>query len=118
MANIQFTPATRAFGWSVNSINGPDVNLNAPTGTWTVVLSNVAPSQGVVVNLQSSDLKSVTVPTTVTVPSGKSSVTFSATRGLWQGGPAKITASLVNSSKTNTISTFNACSIAGMLDDL
>lgn len=64
MAALSLSPATVQGG--VNS-------------TGTVTLNGVAPSGGAVVTLASNNTAAATVPTSVTVPAGNSSVTFTVT---------------------------------------
>lgn len=74
--------------------------------SWTVNLSNPAPSSGVTVSLQSSDTRWATVPATVTIPSGatKPASPFLVSKGSESfGGLATITATIGAGSRSNAI---------------
>jgi hypothetical protein len=88
------------FGWTVTSLSGPSTPTNGNTATWSVVLSDIAPSRGVVVNLASSNTSAASVPATVTVPAGSNTATFTVTLVNGAAGLATITASLIGSSQS------------------
>jgi hypothetical protein len=101
VANARFV-GTASFGWAVATLSGPA--LPAPgtsTATWTVTLDRPAVTGGVVVNLQ-SDNAAVTVPATVTVPSGASSASFDVTVVSSSNTLTTITASMLGSSQSAT----------------
>ena len=128
VTNSQFQPATLEFGWTVNSVydnnySGPIClmcqsgrnDASIPSGSnseqWTVNISNAAPSSGVVVSLQSSDTRWASVPATVTIPSGLTSVGFQLSRGSQSFGvptPTTITATIGTGSRNNSIITINS----------
>jgi len=58
----------------------PTLLFSAETGTGTVQLTGVAPAGGILISLSSSS-SVVTLPSTVTVPQGSTSVTFNVTAG-------------------------------------
>jgi len=68
-----------------------DLNANQ-AGTLSVTIGQVAGTGGVIVNLTSSNSGIVTVPSTVTIPAGSSTVAFTATAQL-TAGTATITGS-------------------------
>jgi hypothetical protein len=55
--------------------------VSGQSGTLTVKLNGAAGTGGVVVSLSSSDAAVASVPATVTIPSGYSSITFGLTAG-------------------------------------
>ena len=57
----------------------PSSVLESGTATGTITLSEAAPAGGTTVYLSSNDTTEATVPSTVTVPEGKTSVTFDVT---------------------------------------
>jgi len=75
----------------------PRYILNGSTSTGTVTLAQAAPPGGVVVNLSSNASNLVQVPSSVTVPQGQRSASFTATSAasplVTQDSPAVITAS-------------------------
>jgi len=66
------TPGPLSVTLNPTSVNG------GTTSQGTVTLSSAAPSGGTVVNLSSSNTAVATVPTSVTVPAGSTSATFTA----------------------------------------
>ena len=69
--------------------------------TATVAINTAAPAGGIVVNLTSSDTNAATVDSTVTVPQGATSATFTVTSKLVSTSPnVTITSSFNGSSKT------------------
>lgn len=62
------------------TINPSTVDSGQPS-TGTVTISNAAPTGGVIVYLYTSDAVLAQVPTSVTVPSGQTSATFTITTG-------------------------------------
>jgi hypothetical protein len=99
-ANGRFV-RTLPFGWTLTSLSGP--STADPNGdgvaTWTVAIDSAAITPGVVVNLLSSNIAAATVPATVTIPTGQTSVTFPVTIVGPSAGPSTITASMVNTSQ-------------------
>jgi hypothetical protein len=122
--NAQFGPATKTFGWTVNSLSGSfsapsdgATRMIAPgneTVIWTVTLSDVAPSRGVSVTMASSNLLGAAVPAAVFVPANQKSVDFLVSRNSYFGNDSAITASLSNSSKTLWIDTAEAARLQSM----
>jgi hypothetical protein len=116
-SNSQFIPASSVFGWDVNSVfehQGANVDTSfigptATTSTWTVNITPPAPSDvGVTVTLASSPGTAASTPTSVVIPPNSPSATFTVSRGSTPtGGLGTITASLLNSSKSNWIETYN-----------
>jgi hypothetical protein len=95
------TVASQVFGWTVTSLGGLPTAANGASATWSLALSNVAPSGGVVVNLQSSNTAVATVPATVIVPASATTATFDVSVGSNVGsGSATITASLIGSQQS------------------
>jgi hypothetical protein len=81
-------------GMHVLYLLGPTQGANIGSSvTWTVVLSNVAPAGGTVVNLSSAASDIATVPASVTVPAGLAGVNFSVTtRGFGKSIISAVTA--------------------------
>jgi hypothetical protein len=92
--------ASKTFGWSIVSLDGPAVTGDAPQTIWTVTLDGPAPQNGVVINLQNSNPALVSIPASVTVPAGQTIGTFPVTVVNPLAGQAFITASTVGSSKS------------------
>jgi hypothetical protein len=113
IANAQFSAAMGTFGWVVDtlfnlgnapSLFGPNVlSQGVVSELWEVTISQPAPAGGVPVPLTSSDINSFVVTSSVTIPAGATSATFPVSRGEGTGTSATITASLLNSSKSNLI---------------
>jgi hypothetical protein len=113
IANAQFPPAMGTFGWVVDtlfnlgnapSLFGPNIlRQGVVSELWEVTISQPAPAGGVPVPLTSSDLNSFVLTSSVTIPAGATSATFPISRGQGTGTSATITASLLNSSKSNLI---------------
>ncbi|HVU49639.1 MAG TPA: FG-GAP-like repeat-containing protein [Polyangia bacterium] len=116
--NAQFQPVTGVFGALVQSVRrrpGGDLNIETlgaspiPSAqTWTVTISNPAPTGGMAVRL-TTNMGSVSVPSTVTVPAGQRKATFrvsrfhpgpSAMRPILPATSGSITASMSGSSKS------------------
>lgn len=138
VSNNQFVPAVLEYGWRVNSVydnglcgtcglavgrNDAKMPTGATSDQWTVNISNTAPSSGVVIGLQSSDTRWATVPATVTVPFGATSVTFQVSRGSQSWGSlANITATVGLTagapSKSNSIITINSAKFPQIIPPL
>ena len=83
-------PAPALSSVSVN----PSTLVSGQSGTGTVTLTSAAGTGGVAVALSSSNTTAATVPSTVTVPQGSSSVTFAVSTGnVSTSTPATLTAS-------------------------
>ncbi len=79
------------------------------TSTGQVTMSNPAPSGGVLVSLASSDTAVATVPSTVTVPAGATTATFSVTTAPVElSSTANIEATYGEDSQTATLTVFGA----------
>jgi len=97
-------PKPQAGGLQVTSLTfAPSTVTGGDISTGTVVLSGVAPTSGATVVLASSS-SSVAVPSSVNIPSGKSSAQFVVdTFAVTQIAPATITASLGQSTASGAL---------------
>src|SRR6202162_3128744 len=78
--------------------------LGGSPSTGTVTLANAAPAGGAVVALTSSNTSAATVPSSVTVPAGTTSTTFSiTTHPVGSSTSVTITASYLTGTKTATL---------------
>ncbi len=80
-----FRPSLRTFGWNIDNLTGPDIlyDQGGPV-SWTLTLSQPAPAGDAVVNVF-IDSNVATVPSTVRVPAGSSSVSFDVNLGSVEG---------------------------------
>lgn len=116
LANSSNYSATiNVYAASIRSLTlSPSSILGGQSSTGTVTLSNVAPSGGWNVNLQSSLPAYVSVPGSITIPAGASSGTFTVTTLAAQAGyTATITASDSQSSASATLSA-NSDPVSGL----
>jgi thermitase len=90
---------------SLSSLSlNPTSVVGGNSSTGTVTLTAPAPSGGFVVNLSSSNTNVATVPSTVTVPAGATSATFTvSTRAVSSATSVTITASAGGISRTATL---------------
>ena len=93
---------------NTTSINSLSISPSTVVGgvanaTGTITLSQAAPGSGAVITLSSSNTSAVTVPVSITIPSGQTTGTFTAT-SLLVGSQATVTLTATyNGSKTGTI---------------
>jgi len=98
---------------SLSSLSlNPTSVVGGNSSTGTVTLTAPAPSGGFVVNLSSSNPSVATVPSTVTVPAGTTSATFTvSTRAVSSATSVTITASAGGVSRTATLTVNPAPSV-------
>jgi len=101
------TATTRALPTLTNLTLSPATVVGGNNATGTITLSAAAPTGGVVVTLTSSDVRKATVPASVTVPAGATTVNFTITTltGQLGGGqnPVTITATLGGAGRSATL---------------
>ncbi len=107
-ANSASVSATTQNNVTLVSLALSPLTVKAPaTSTGTVTLSGTAPAGGVAVALTSSDTRKATVPSTVIVPAGATTATFTVTTltGQLGGGnnPVNITATFGGQSRVVTL---------------
>ncbi len=94
-------------GWTITSFSGPSVMYGdrefPSVAPWYLTLSAPAPVNAVVA-VTSGNTAIASVPATVTVPQGSTSVTVPVTKAGTQRGLARITASARNTARTWTFS--------------
>ncbi|HVZ74181.1 MAG TPA: malectin domain-containing carbohydrate-binding protein [Polyangia bacterium] len=115
-ANAQFKAATAIYGWRVNSIFDTalvaafvvpsEIAPTATTSTFVLTISRPAPTGGLPVSLSSAETGAVTLPASVTVPAGATTVNFTVTRGAFTGGHGMITASVIGDAKSNSVDSY------------
>lgn len=79
-----FRPLLRTFGWNINDLSGPNILYDGTSPSWTLTLSQQAPPGGASVNVF-IDSNVAIVPSTVTVPAGAKSTTFTVSQGPGEG---------------------------------
>jgi hypothetical protein len=115
--NNQFKPATRKFGWTIESLEAVGIPYRETSATWTLALSEPAPPSGIEVSLSSSNTAVASVPATIAVPGGARSVPFVVTNNFHEDQTTTITASLLNSSMSRVEATGLLQRIGGDADD-
>ncbi|HTB17784.1 MAG TPA: hypothetical protein VK708_06685 [Bryobacteraceae bacterium] len=107
-----YSGVNATFGFTVNPLAAalsavsvsPSAITSGQTGTGTVTLSATAGSGGVAVSLSSSNSTAAGVPSSVTIPQGSISATFSVNAGnVSSSTPVTLTASYSGVNKTFTV---------------
>ncbi len=115
--NAAFGAVNRNFGWNLNDLSGPDIPYygNDTQTTFALTTSQPAPSKGLVVQLAAADASIASVPATVRVPAGATTVSFPVTR--IREGVTSVKASVINSFFTKAVSTADRPRIGAGGDD-
>ena len=93
----------------------PTSLTSATSATCTVTLSKMAPTGGTVVSLSSNNALLPVPASTIAVPAGLATTTFSATSGsIASGQSATLTATLSGASQTATISLVSALTVSSL----
>jgi hypothetical protein len=97
-----------SFTYAANALLS-GLTINQKTSQGSVSIDSFAPAGGAVVSLTSANPTTVTVPASVTIPAGASSVTFvvSGTGWTYGGGYVAVTANYLASTTTASVAVMN-----------